>query len=497
MQHGGIGKMNVWANRGPSAAGAAEATALASRALVRELPSLTLQQMATVGARVGTCAHLAAGVVAGRAEEGGGHVEGRTRHVQWRREVCRKIDILVQLATAQERARDFEAALSLREDIRKGALALEPPPPHALQRVGGMGEGSMSGRWGSQEEEEEEEVAELLRGCDAAVERCSARMVEQALSGLTPEVWSRQKLALDIKRLEQERKQEQDERELKRSRELAVIQERGGRVVEFALEGGVRLRIVMEGQEVVKDWDEQVRDMPMNDLMKRRQRRIEADRCYEGARNALEKRPPALEQAKFLFERAREAFADLGVFDMIQPLKFLERNIQRIERCEPLLAYEGLKTPVSGHDEGRLAQNGHKGRAYTDLHLAYLDEDGSRDSRDYDSIIDSLALEGGGQEEQEEVFSIQPMVANRHPVARHAHSDPQQRQSEGLAHLSLPYCLDLHTSISSSSIASVSSSSIAVMGTNPLHAATVGRKGGGGWRGSLSSLLFLSGMVRG
>jgi len=338
----------------------------------------------------------------------------------------------------------------------------------------------MSGRWGSQEEEEEEEVAELLRGCDAAVERCSARMVEQALSGLTPEVWSRQKLALDIKRLEQERKQEQDERELKRSRELAVIQERGGRVVEFALEGGVRLRIVMEGQEVVKDWDEQVRDMPMNDLMKRRQRRIEADRCYEGARNALEKRPPALEQAKFLFERAREAFADLGVFDMIQPLKFLERNIQRIERCEPLLAYEGLKTPVSGHDEGTLAHNGHKGRAYTDLHLAYLDEDGSRDSRDYDSIIDSLALEGGGHEEEEdEVSSIQPMVANRHPVPRHAHSDPQQRQSEGLAHLSLPYCLDLHTSVSSSSIASVSSSSIAGMGTNPLHTAAAGRRGGG------------------
>ena len=59
------------------------------------------------------------------------------------------------------------------------------------------------------------------------------------------------------------------------------------------------------------DWDKQLRQMPLAETYRRRQRRIEADRCFEGARNALEKRPPAVEQAKFLFERAREGYADL------------------------------------------------------------------------------------------------------------------------------------------------------------------------------------------
>ena len=49
----------------------------------------------------------------------------------------------------------------------------------------------------------------------------------------------------------------------------------------------------------------------------------------EGAWNAVKRMPPALDQAKFLFERAREAFATAGAADMIDALKELEGRIRQ------------------------------------------------------------------------------------------------------------------------------------------------------------------------
>ena len=52
---------------------------------------------------------------------------------------------------------------------------------------------------------------------------------------------------------------------------------------------------------------------------------------------------------------------------MIEPLKFLERNILRIDRAEPLLTYVPLPAPSAS-----AAESPSKLRKYTALGKAYL-----------------------------------------------------------------------------------------------------------------------------
>ena len=80
---------------------------------------------------------------------------------------------------------------------------------------------------------------------------------------------------------------------------------------------------------MVDDWDKM---NAKSGVSKRTaQSRIEGERCIEGAWNALKRPIPAVEQAKFLFERAREAFATAGAADKIEVLKELELKIVQIE----------------------------------------------------------------------------------------------------------------------------------------------------------------------
>ncbi len=106
------------------------------------------------------------------------------------------------------------------------------------------------------------------------------------------------------------RKQEADarhrERQAVRARELDKIRERGGRVVEHTLASGDTVRIVMEGESVQASWDAMMTAQTAKEKQRREQRRLEAERCYLGAVSAVGASPPAVEQAKFLFDRARE-----------------------------------------------------------------------------------------------------------------------------------------------------------------------------------------------
>ena len=389
----------MWDERGPSAAGAAEAVAFAAS---REIQGRRAAEAGGGGAQ-------GAGDEAGGVSDGGKRAgtdgTGLPHYGGWRSDRCRRIDLLVQLASALELAREFEEAIGLRERIRALALPLLHRAPEGVDavasghdvRVVSAGE-EMQGRLMA---EEDAEVQAVVEGSDAGVERSSALLVEQALSGLSPEEWRAREQRLEADRLHRQRIAHKDAVEKQRASELAALRARGGRVVEFQMEGGGCVRIVMEGDAVLSDWDQQLLQMPLADKYRRRQRRIEADRCYEGARNALEKRPPAVEQAKFLFERAREGYADLGVFDMIEPLKFLERNILRIDRAEPLLTYVPLPAPTGN---GTAISPG-KLRKYSELSEAYLDD------------CESRAYDGEGErEEEEDVW--QPLVANARPQSR-------------------------------------------------------------------------------
>jgi len=80
---------------------------------------------------------------------------------------------------------------------------------------------------------------------------------------------------------------------------------------------------------MVDDWDK--KNAKSGVSKRTAQSRIEGERCIEGAWNALKRPIPAVEQAKFLFERAREAFATAGAADKIEVLKELELKIVQIE----------------------------------------------------------------------------------------------------------------------------------------------------------------------
>ena len=149
------------------------------------------------------------GAGAGTHEQGGNE-GGEMRTAAERR---RRLDVQVQQAMALEEACRFHQAIDLREDIRRGALAL-PRSRHTaadadgdLGAVQGLaGDGDVSEKPASEgskcgvHAEEDAAVEDLLRGCDAAVERCSAMLVEQALSGMTPLEWARAQEVKEAKR---------------------------------------------------------------------------------------------------------------------------------------------------------------------------------------------------------------------------------------------------------------------------------------------------------
>jgi hypothetical protein len=93
---------------------------------------------------------------------------------------------------------------------------------------------------------------------------------------------------------------------------------------------------------------------------------------------------------------------------MIEPLKFLERNILRIDRAEPLLTYVPLPAPSAS-----AAESPSKLRKYSALGEAYLDEDGSR-------VYD------GEEEREEEEDTWRPFMANPRPQSRQ-HRDSEVR----------------------------------------------------------------------
>lgn len=72
-----------------------------------------------------------------------------------------------------------------------------------------------------------------------------------------------------------------------------------GKVVEHQLEHGQTLRIVLEGQMIVDDWDKMVALSGPNKRVT--QSRIEGERCLEGAWNAIKRAVPAIEQVPPVF----------------------------------------------------------------------------------------------------------------------------------------------------------------------------------------------------
>ena len=140
--------------------------------------------------------------------EPGGKEGGAMRTVAERR---RRLDVQVQQAMALEEACRFDQAMDLREDIRRCALTLPRSRYTAADddlgaAQGLAGDGDVSEKPASEgsqcgvHAEEDAAVTDLLRGCDAAVERCSAMLVEQALSGMAPLEWARAQEVKEAKR---------------------------------------------------------------------------------------------------------------------------------------------------------------------------------------------------------------------------------------------------------------------------------------------------------
>ena len=69
---------------------------------------------------------------------------------------------------------------------------------------------------------------------------------------------------------------------------------------------------------------------------------------------------------------------------MIEPLKFLERNILRLDRCEPLLTYQPLQAPpptgahLSESKESESRKPLCPSRKYQELSEAYCDDHAAR-----------------------------------------------------------------------------------------------------------------------
>lgn len=110
----------------------------------------------------------------GGMQGGGTRGRGKDVHYGWRRQVCRRVDLQVQRAEALEAVAttaSLQSVISLRQSIRDDIAALLPPQAGEL----GVTEGI--------QEEGEEDLRMLLASCDSAIERCTALLVQQALSG--------------------------------------------------------------------------------------------------------------------------------------------------------------------------------------------------------------------------------------------------------------------------------------------------------------------------
>lgn len=203
-------KQSVWDNRGPSAAGLfpAEHPLALKRAYTGQPARQALDACPASCLRftcAPVCSHLRSCIRKGMAEalaakaereervargdvqgqspargaEGGmqgGGTKGRGKYGNygWRRQVCRRVDLQVQWAEALEAVAttaSLQSVISLRQSIRDDIAALLPPQDGEL----GIAEGI--------EEEGEEDLRMLLTSCDSAVERCTALLVQQALSG--------------------------------------------------------------------------------------------------------------------------------------------------------------------------------------------------------------------------------------------------------------------------------------------------------------------------
>ena len=148
------------------------------------------------------------------------------------------------------------------------------------------------------------QVQLCLRGSD----RATALLVQQALSGMEPQAWAAEEARREREARAAAARQWAAEQRAKRELELRHLEARGGRVVERRLPSGAGVKIVMEGAAVLAAWDGMVASPP-KDRMRLRQRRLEAERSFHAARAAVDKDPPAVEQARFLFATARDAFA--------------------------------------------------------------------------------------------------------------------------------------------------------------------------------------------
>jgi len=171
-----------------------------------------------------------------------------------------------------------------------------------------------------------------VQECNRGVERCTSILVQTALQGMSPQDWAKREYEKECARRKEEAVRIEQSRNLIREKELKRLEEMGGRVLEHTLADGVKVRIVMQGEDMIRHWDEMMESSVTSHRI--RQIRMEADRCFEGVRNALKMRPVALEQAKFLFLRARESYATVGATEMIDRLKELEVIIAKVEENE-------------------------------------------------------------------------------------------------------------------------------------------------------------------
>lgn len=219
-----------------------------------------------------------------------------------------------------------------------------------------------------------------LRGSD----RATALLVQQALSGMEPQAWAAEEARREREARAAAARQRAAEQRAKRELELRHLEARGGRVVEHRLPSGAVVKIVMEGAAVLAAWDGMVASPP-KDRMRLRQRRLEAERSFHAARAAVDKDPPAVEQARFLFATARDAFASLGSIDMIEPLRDLETRIAAATHPAPPPA----PTPARALPAEALL-------AAFDSEAGYRDEGGGRESLGAEADGAEADADGGG-----------------------------------------------------------------------------------------------------
>eukprot|EP00960_Hanusia_phi_P072376 767775-Hanusia_phi.AAC.2 len=119
-----------------------------------------------------------------------------------------------------------------------------------------------------------------------------------------------------------------------RRTKLEEFAAKGGKIITSKLEDGTEVNILIEGARVQQDWEEMMGQLSEVRSLKVKQRKLEGEKCFEGAKAAIRQSPPALQQARFLFERARDSFATAAVFDMMVPLRKMQEKIEMLEKNE-------------------------------------------------------------------------------------------------------------------------------------------------------------------